>query len=326
LVGTLEIVFQQFALVEGRRWLGVARALVGEGTPASVIARLDVMESHLAMSFGELKASLASAERAAARYRELGDEWMLARAQNLAVSNLVYLGRISEAGPLLKSTLALARRLGNRRLTAALLRRTAWASAGNGDIAGARAGSAEARAIYESLGADHAVALVLTQLADIEFLAGDTELALDYANEALAALRSQNDNDIDNVLSTISTYLIALGRYDEAAEIAPSSVEIARDQQRAFVIAFALQHLAALRPHAIEQGASAARGRAARIIGFVDSRLSILGAPREFKMRQEYDRLLATLHDGLRQDELASLLTAGATMTEDHAINEALLE
>src|SRR5450432_3236983 len=61
------------SLVEGRRWVRAALESVDENTPPDLVARLEHAEADGAQQFGERKTSLAAAERALVRYRELGD-------------------------------------------------------------------------------------------------------------------------------------------------------------------------------------------------------------------------------------------------------------
>jgi len=49
-----------------------------------------------------------------------------------------------------------------------------------------------------------------------------------------------------------------------------------------------------------------------------------LGSAREYTGQQEYHRVVAVLRNVVRADELANLMTAGAAMTENQAIEEAL--
>jgi hypothetical protein len=51
----------------------------------------------------------------------------------------------------------------------------------------------------------------------------------------------------------------------------------------------------------------------------VDARLASLGVPKKYGL-PEYDEALNVLSDEIGAEELATLLTAGASMTEDEAI------
>jgi hypothetical protein len=60
-------------------------------------------------------------------------------------------------------------------------------------------------------------------------------------------------------------------------------------------------------------------------MGFVDGRYIALGASPEPTDRQERDRVLAVLRETLAADDLAAAMLSGATMSEDEAIDSALL-
>jgi hypothetical protein len=88
-------------------------------------------------------------------------------------------------------------------------------------------------------------------------------------------------------------------------------------------VAFALQHLAAVA--ALREGnGEEARGRAARVLGFVNTRLAQVGSPREYTEALEYDKMRAVLRDALGEELLARLIDEGGLWTEDRAVAEAL--
>jgi len=88
-----------------------------------------------------------------------------------------------------------------------------------------------------------------------------------------------------------------------------------------------LQHCAAIaalgagdHPGDIQRGCA----RAARLLGYVDERLSALGALREFTEEQEAARVRTVLRKSLGADEVARLMAEGRTWTEERALDEAL--
>ena len=110
------------------------------------------------------------------------------------------------------------------------------------------------------------------------------------------------------------------------AGLAATQLALAREQQRDVSVAEALQHLvaiAAMRPRTAVHERAAVCARAARILGFVDARFAALGRTRIVTVQQEYDRALAALRDALEADALAKEMAAGASMTEDQAVEEA---
>ena len=327
LVGALHVVWAYFAPLEGQRYVASAFELGDEQTPAHVLARLGYADGLVAMQHRSYKVQLTSSERAIERYGAVGDPLGVARTQDLAGQALVSLGRITEAKTLLRQALTSARTLGNRRLIACILRNLGYASAVEGDCDAARDYVAEAVPIYEGLGASLGAALARDDLGEFEFRAGNAELAFQLATDALATFRSVNNQRfVASVLSSLAIYLIALGRYDEAAERACEALTLAREQQQDVLVAWALQHLgaiAALRPQVSTQDAPRAYGRAARILGFVDARLEAIGSAKMYIYEHAYDRAVAALREVLGADAVTSLMLEGATMTEEQAVEEA---
>jgi len=328
LAGALRPVLMNFGAAEGRRWVQTAREGADAQTPAATLAALDLAEAHLAAALAQHKASLAAAERALARYRELGDPWRIAHAQRWVGRALVFLGRTTEGEALLTQTLAEARRLGARRLTSTVLGDLPGARREAGDLVGARQLYAEALAIARSIGAERFAATVALNLAEAEFRGGDAATALRLADEALAVYHTFKDTrNVAVDLSNMAAYLLALERYDQARTAAREGLAAARDTQLAVGVAFALQHLAAIATLGRDVAASSReeRARAARVLGYVDAQLAALEALREYTEQQEYDKMLPALRDALGADECAKLMAEGSTWTEDQAVAEAML-
>jgi hypothetical protein len=124
----------------------------------------------------------------------------------------------------------------------------------------------------------------------------------------------------------MAAYLIALDRYDEARTHARDAAALARDLQVQVLLTLSLQHLAAvaaLRPDR-ERGRGD-RMRAARLLGYVDARLTALEALRGYAEQQEYNKMLTALRNALGEDGLAKLMDEGSTWSEDQAVAEAML-
>jgi hypothetical protein len=118
-----------------------------------------------------------------------------------------------------------------------------------------------------------------------------------------------------------------LDRYDEAAARAHEALVLARDSQRGVYVAWALQHLVAIsvfRPRAAPEHAQATYAQAARILGFVDARLATMGSAVVVWQQKEHDRVLRVICEAIGADTAAQLMTLGAAMTQDQALEEAL--
>ena len=329
LTASRRVVRSTFSLVEGRRWVRAALESVDKNTPPDLVARLEHAEADGAQQFGERKKSLAAAERALVRYRELGDELGSAQVQCLAGRSLVLLGRSAEAEPLLRGTLEAARTLGDRRLTANVLQIIGWTRSAVGDFDGARSYLTEALGLAKVLGAEFLAVSVAGSLAENEFDAGDPETALRLTVDVLATHRALNSSPtapgIAAALSNMTTYLISLGRFEKARETANEALELARGLRLAALVALSLRHVAIaamLGPQIEDRRMSADHAGAARLFGFLDAHRTTV-APQEYSLQQEYDSALAALRGAVGPDDLTHLMAAGATMTEDEAIEQA---
>jgi predicted ATPase/DNA-binding XRE family transcriptional regulator len=324
LVEQLHGVWARFP-VEGRRWVTSALELVDEQTPMSAVAALSYAESTIAWRLREYKVQLACSDTAVARYRVVGDSLGVARAQSLAGHALVYLGRVAEAKIRLQEALEIVRPLGHWRLLAYVLRCIGMISVSDGDSVAARRDMREALLIYQARGAKLGVANVKCDLSEVEFHAGNSVLALQYVMEALATFGTFDDVRTAGMLVNVAAYLLSLARYDEAQERAVEGLQLALEHQLAAIAAWSLQHLATiatLRPHVGAECKAKTLAKAARICGFVDARLVSLGSVGFF---EEYDRALVVLRETLGIDSVATLMAAGATMTEEQAVEEALV-
>ncbi len=324
------VLLYSLSLPEARRWVEVALASADEGTPLRLMARLYHAYAEVASESSNARAALAAAERALVRYREVDDVRGIAQVQGLASSSLVILERFAEAEPLLHEALATARTLGDRRLAALVLRRMGLlATLRRRDITGARAYYTEALGLAKMVGAEILAASIAASLADNEADAGSYEAALRLMTDAVTALRSLHWSaapKIPNMIASISQYLIVLGRYDEARARAHEALELARDLRIGVLVAGSLLHLALVTvfsPPTEGQVSSERFSGAARLLGFVAARFTELEIPEVFFIPQERDRALATLREAISDDELARLMAAGATMSEDEAIDQA---
>ena len=324
------VMWRGFTLAEGRRWVRDALKLVDEGTPLRLIAQLEHSEAEGARRSGDFTAALDAAERALSRFRELADAPQVAATQSLVGAMLAVLGRPGEAEPLQRGALEMADAIGDMRLRAVCLQRLGLAVAWLGDLAASRAYLTEALGLAKILGATILGTGVGTSLAVNAYLSGDPETALRLVGDVLADWRSLNvpgtAPNIVNTLTDKATYLIALGRYDEARADASEALELARSFQLAFMTFRSLQHLAvaALLRHHAEGAANAVdHAGAARIFGFVEARLTALGGGLDDLDREYYENARAMLREALGVDKLARIMAVGATMTEDEAIARA---
>jgi tetratricopeptide (TPR) repeat protein len=188
-----------------------------------------------------------------------------------------------------------------------------------GDVATARESFAQTLAAYKALGDESATAVVLSNLAELEFGEGQVEQALRLVGEAIEInLRGKNASSLAGSYNNIAAYRVAAGDLDGAREAAREGLRLARQVQAALFIAGALQHLALI---------LALRGEvddAAQLIGYVNVQLKELGNERETTEKWGYDKLLAALHEHLSDAQIEKLGAEGEAWSEDQAVEEAL--
>lgn len=329
LAAVRSVMWRGFTLAEGRRWVRAAMELVAEETPPWLLAQLEHSEAEGARRFGDFNMAFTMAERALSRYRELGDAQEIAQTQSLAGAMLSVLGRPAEAEPLLHEALAAADAIGDPRLRAAALFRLGLVRTEVADYTGAGTYFTEALGLAKVLGSAILGTSVGIAFAQNEYLMGNADTALRLIEDVLAEKRSLSVAGITSTaaycLTDRATYLIALGRYDEAQVQANDALVEGRDSQLVFVIARSLQQLAvvALLGARVEYVPAAARSAgAARLFGFVEARLTALGSLEDLG-RQYYVAALALLRDTIGPDELTRMMATGAMMTEDEAVAQA---
>jgi tetratricopeptide (TPR) repeat protein len=230
--------------------------------------------------------------------------------------------------PFLLEAVKLSRNSGNNRLMANLLREVALAMLRTGDVAGARGCAGESLGLLET-GGRQDVPLGLNVLAECEFLAGDPESALERASKALAlghALLGKTADIRPMIVSNTSRYLVALGRYAEATTHSTESLALAMDLRFEVLIAWNLENLAAIATLASElapERPSVPYENAARVFGFVNSRLAALGSARDLTGQPQYNRAVVILNEALGAEAVTNLMTDGMSMTEREAIDSA---
>jgi len=328
LAGALRGLWRIQQTVEGRRWVSAALEAADDSFAPATIAKLELASAELDAVLGQRKPSHAAAERAVALYRKLDDPVALLCAERIQGLGLVYVGRIAEGEPILVEALAKCRKLGLRKRTGHVLQSLAVTSYLAGDVVEARNRFLAALAIFNESGADRLAADTGQNLAEAEFHSGDAEAALHLSEEALSKGRAQGfTRSVVLLLCNRAAYFISLGRYDEAYLEAREALALAGDAQLRTLFALTLQHCAAVaalgagdHPGDIQRGCV----RAARLLGYVDERLSALGALREFTEEQEAARVRTVLRKSLGTDEVVRLMAEGRTWTEERALNEAL--
>jgi tetratricopeptide (TPR) repeat protein len=201
-----------------------------------------------------------------------------------------------------------------------VLHQLIYARSVNGDLAQARAYTAEALAVLKAIDVDQTAALT-SSLGEAEFRAGNVDAALKLAQQSVACARRQpRVRKLVPCLLNFAAYAIACEQWEDALTASREALGAAQETDRQIWSAWALQHIAAAAVLPVGGTADPVRVRdAALVIGYVDARIATLGCPREYTEQQEYDRVRTALERVLGQHDVERFVTAGAAMSQDAA-------
>ena len=203
IAGSYGPTFMRLSLLgEGVDWC--ERALqFADRLSSHVAARLNYVLSMLYHNQGANARALMSARRAVELYQAADDERGLIRALSQVAHHLG--NAPDEAQAVAEDALSRARRHVDPRLLAATLQRCAFAYPPE-QIEAARANLSEAVGLFRALGRDDETARALTFWADAESMAGNFELAVSIAREALEL--GSADGRLYTVLALASLYSV----------------------------------------------------------------------------------------------------------------------
>jgi len=326
LVAKLVFVWLYLAPAEGRRWITQAQNLVGESTVAQTVAGLRLAEALVTGIFEDRERELAASIDAFDIYRSLGDEFGMVCAESHWLRGLTILERFAGLEEKVAALIARARKLELRKELAHVLRVAAMVSTNCGHFTSARRRLAEAREIARDCGAEREAAWVGLDAACCEFAAGDMELAVEYASEALQGFRAVHDSlRIAWCSDYVSQMLYLLGRYDAAEDHARETLTIASALGAGAFVLSALRMIALIagaRSLSARQRERTYLGKGALILGFLSRSVSTAGVSTDLK--HDYDRARDLLETAMGKDEFGSGFTEGALLTEEQAIHLAL--
>ena len=302
-------------VVEGRYWIERALPRIDEVEQPRIAARLWLAQARLLTGKRRYDAS----ERAVRLYESVGDVRGAARALRLRGYALYQMGRLDEAHETTALALAGSRACADSLMVGDLLVLQASIEMSRGHLDAARELYTQALASWKSTGDELGIASVLGSMAEMEFAAGDPAQALRWTNEALElGSLGKNLSFAANWRVNSAAYCIALGDVAGARESGRAGLRLAQQARSELFLATSLQHLALV---------SALDGdthRAARLLGYVDTKYRELGLTREITEQWGHDKLVATLRETLGDDEVKNLAAEGSAWLEDHAIEEAL--
>ena len=189
----------------------------------------------------------------------------------------------------------------------------------NADLDGARAIYDEALETCKRIADERGIALVLGNVAELEFGIGKVERAIQLVDEHIELNRRLGRLvGVANGICNLAAYQIRLGDRERARESAREALRTAREVQLPHILAYSIQHLALIE---VERGDKL---RAARLLGYVDEFIRKAGHSRQTTEAWGYQELMTTLRAKLSDGEITSLIAEGALWPEDKAIEEAL--
>ena len=252
------------ATAEPRRWIGVARAHIGNAPPP-LRARLAAGNAHVSHE-GDMGTSLSLALEAQAFYAEAGDTRELVEVLNSLTFILCMLQRFPEA----QAANARARELLVDHDWPLLYANTLR----NGSLALVGAEHAperirmlnEAMSIFRARGDDLRAVYAMQWLCEDEFAAGALDAALGHSRELIGVLRdiSPRSSELGSSLHNYSAYLLAADRPLEAYVAAREAAVLAHDLGLNYLLAFSVLVLGGIaarsdRPSSSVRGCSATR-------------------------------------------------------------------
>jgi tetratricopeptide (TPR) repeat protein len=324
LVANLWFVWAVLAPAAGLSWIAKAEEPIDSQTPRGIAAKLNYAKAITAGNLGQILVQLESSERALDLYRLIPDDRGVVRALSSAGRALAWVGRVDEAERMLFEAAGQARKLGMCKTLAQTLRGISFARNIAGDMAAAREYAKEAIAVYDGVASYRGAAMALADdLVEIELQAGNAELVLRHAHDAIPVLRAVGAfAAVAETLGKTAAALLSLQRIDEAESYARDSIALAREHNASGQLLRALQRLAAiaLARHDATGAPLSLAERVARLLGFVDSQREALGSPRYLYDRDEHERLLVTLRAALGTGELQRLVHAGRALTSHDAL------
>jgi diguanylate cyclase (GGDEF)-like protein len=219
-----------------------------------------------------------------------------------------------------REAIALARTLDDPILLAHALR-TRGLTIDIADFPAKRAALEEAIALFQRAGNPRYLGGVYTWLSEMEFSAGEHERALELGREALRCGEASGAAALEiNAASNLALYATATAEWELARRMAERTLARSREVGDVEHLTWALQTLAIV----AEAGDDSTR--AARLIGFCETRVGVLHAHRQADQSEDltYRRLTAALREKLGEEGYRVELAIGERLGEDDAVREAL--
>jgi len=299
---------------EGLYWIECALDVVDEASTPQIAANLHLARALLLQGIHKLEA----AERACQLFETLNDSRGLGYALRQCALALPQENRTkaeelcTRAADLLKN----APDIGDFAMALNTL----------GSIVARRGDFERAAEIHEQAltaatrhGAEYALIHTHLCLADLEFQRDAFQQAVTRAEQALILVDAKHTAQLAaNLRLNLAIYRVALGQYDGAANDLVEALALLRTAHDSSQTAIALQHVALIAAMAGKVS------QAARLAGYVDSFVSANSMERQATEALGRERLAQSLRAQLSEETYRTLARAGALLSEEQAIEEAL--
>jgi tetratricopeptide (TPR) repeat protein len=247
-----------------------------------------------------------------------GDERLRGKAFVNAGMMPFWMGDDDRAAELFGLGLESGRRLGDAPLTSQALGGLVRVALRT-DVAAARRLAHEALDVSEAAGDEAGRSNALHLLGVGAQIAGDLPEARDWMTQRLALVRSTgNQFLIASEAANLSMVERQLGDLDAAESLAREALQIEARTGDQFTTPFALSGLASIATERAEFG------RAATLVGAAEAIMEAQGMAWPPDERPHYERLLATLPDGMGHVAFEEARKRGQAMTVSEAVNVAL--
>jgi predicted ATPase/DNA-binding winged helix-turn-helix (wHTH) protein len=320
LAGGSALLWTSLSLVaEGRAYVDRALELMAPDDPSPDAARL-LRHAGLLWHSVDLARAMTLLRRSSEVYRRLGDRLGLGAVQAFIASIHIRLGQEVEAAAALSAArMVLAPASSLKSLFNVMNNLGSLALLGD-RLPEARTHFEAALALARSQKNLTREALILANLAEVEFNLGEVDQAVERGRETVRRLREADARtDLGWALANLASYLLVQGDIAEARQIAHDALLQVREEG-GFIVRVCLQQWALL-------GAlDGKHAQAARLLGFVDAGFSAAGESLQPTERQIHERLLARLNDALPLERVQAEIEVGARWSEPDAVSAVLDE
>jgi tetratricopeptide (TPR) repeat protein len=318
LVGLTLTFWEELSLLpERKRWLDLAASALDPVTPPGVAGRI-LLGRSAAIWLGD-RQHLDDLMRAIDLLRAAGDPLWLGRALSAAGRAFARPGDVEQAEPYFRDAEKLLRPLGRTRSLSNLLNARAITCEFAGDPDAARKLYEENLAMERALGNPKVVALVSSNLAELEFSGGHLREAIQRARDAETVCRAGgNLVFLSLILTNLTGYLLADDAVAEARTAGLEALRLNVSLNQDYYIVICLEHLALV--HALSNDLE----RAARLAGHGEAFYGEADRTREATEAATWTKLTGLLDAALPIDRLATLKAEGAGWDRARAAEVAL--